>query len=374
MIISLLLSINGSANICQEIYFILDVSDYGTVRRLDKKMKSTGVTIADVAREAGVSPMTVSRSLREPARVSAKSRERIAEVIERLGYVPDPAARALAAGRTNVIGVIIPSVTNNVFSDVMRGIYGVIENSPWQVQLGNSRYVAETEEALTRTFLSQRPAGLIVSGVDQTRKTRELLINAPCRVVQIMELGEAPIDMMVGFSHREAARVATQHLFDKGYRRPAFLAARVDPRTKRRMAGFEDVVRTAGVFDPSRILATSVPSSAALGRTLMAELLDNAPHTDAVLCNNDDLALGALFECLHRGIDVPNAIGICGFNDLEMMAVAYPTVTSVKTYREEMGRIAATMILQTLKGIEPEEPVVDLGFDVMSRQSTAKLL
>ncbi|WP_026479145.1 LacI family DNA-binding transcriptional regulator [Ahrensia sp. 13_GOM-1096m] len=335
-------------------------------------MKSTGVTIADVAREAGVSPMTVSRSLREPERVSAKSREQIAAVIERLGYVPDPAARALAAGRTNVIGVIIPSVTNNVFADVMRGIYGVIEDSQWQVQLGNSRYVAETEEALTRTFLSQRPAGLIVSGIDQTNKTRELLKNAPCRIVQIMEIGASPIDMMVGFSHSDGARAATRHLIDRGYKRPGFLAARIDPRTQRRMEGFEDVTRAAGIFDPNRILTTPAPSSAALGRDLMARLLEHTPDTDAVLCNNDDLALGAVFECLHRGIDVPNNMGICGFNDLEMMAAAYPAITSVKTYREEMGRMAATMLLQTLQGDEPEMPVVDLGYSVMVRESTAR--
>ena len=123
-----------------------------------KRNDVLAITIADVAREAGVSAMTVSRALREPGKVSAKSLEKIRAVIDRLGYVPDPAARALAAGRTNVIGVIVPSVTNNVFADVMAGIYSRAEGTDWQVQLGNSRYSPLEEERLVRTFLSQRPA------------------------------------------------------------------------------------------------------------------------------------------------------------------------------------------------------------------------
>lgn len=335
-------------------------------------MKSTAVTIADVAREAGVSPMTVSRALREPERVSAKALKQITAVVDRLGYQPDPYAQALAAGRTNVIAVIIPSVTNNVFADVMRGIYAIIEGTRWQVQLGNSRYSAELEEALTRTFLRQRPAGMIVTGIDQTAVTRQLLADAPCRLVQIMELGDTPIDMMVGFSHREAAQAATQHLLDRGYKRPGFIAARIDPRTQRRRLGFEDVARQSGVYDPNRIITTLEPSTVTLGGRLMAQMLEQSPDTDSVLCNNDDLALGALFECQRRGMAVPDRVGICGFNDLEMMAAAYPTVTSVKTYREEMGRQASTMLLQTLNDDEPAMPVVDLGFDIITRESTTR--
>lgn len=335
-------------------------------------MKSSGVTIADVAREAGVSPMTVSRALREPERVSAKALKQIAAVVERLGYEPDPNAQALAAGRTNVIAVIVPSVTNNVFADVMRGVYSVFEGTRWQVQLGNSRYSPDLEEALTRTFLRQRSAGMIVTGIDQTAATRQLLTDAPCRVVQIMELGDAPIDMMAGFSQREAAQAATRHLLDCGYKRPGFMAARIDARTQRRRLGFEDVAIQSGVYDPNRVITTLEPSNVTLGGRLMAQLLEQSPDTDAMLCNNDDLALGALFECQRRGIAVPNTIGICGFNDLEMMAAAYPTVTSVKTYRDEMGRQASTMLLQTLNDGEPDMPVVDLGFEIIARESTTR--
>lgn len=335
-----------------------------------KNKRNSGITIADVAREANVSAMTVSRALREPERVSGKSLERIRAVIARLGYLPDPAAQALAAGRTNVIGVIVPSVTNNVFADVMRGVYTAAEGSKWQVQLGNSRYSALEEERLVKTFLSQRPAGLIISGIDQSEVTRALLQAAPCRIVQIMEISDQPLDMMIGFSHLEGARAAARHLLEMGYKKPGFLGARLDPRTQRRLQGFREVMDAAGLLDASRIVTTPQASTVTLGGMLMADLLSRAPETDAILCNNDDLALGALFECQRRGLAVPGEIGICGFNDLEMMAAAYPAITSVRTHRYEMGERAMRMLADTLEGREPAEPVVDLGFSVIARQST----
>ncbi|QKV17517.1 LacI family DNA-binding transcriptional regulator [Oricola thermophila] len=335
-----------------------------------KNNRNKTVTIADVAREAGVSAMTVSRALREPDRVSAKSLKQIRAVIDRLGYVPDPAAQALAAGRTNVIGVIVPSVTNNVFADVMRGLYDAAGNTRWQVQFGNSRYSPLEEESLVRTFLNQRPAGLVISGIDQSEETRKLLRESSCRIVQIMETTDRPLDMLVGFSHIEGARAATRHLIGRGYRHIGFLGARLDPRTQRRLEGFRDVLQDAGMMDENRIVTTPQPSTVTLGGLLMADLLSRAPDTDAIFCNNDDLALGALFECQRRGLSVPADMGICGFNDFEMMASAVPPITSVRTHRQEIGKRAMRMMVDALEGREPDETLVDLGFEVIARQST----
>lgn len=328
--------------------------------------------IMDVAREAGVSAMTVSRALREPDKVSKAKLERIRAVIDKLGYTPDPAAQTLAARRSNIIGVIVPSITNAVFADVMSGIYESAEGTGWQILLGNSRYSPLEEEGLVTAFLHQKPAGIIISGIDQSEATSSLLQSASCRVVQIMETGPEPFDMMVGFSHLEGARAATRHILDAGYTRPGFLAARLDPRTQRRLQGFRDVAGAAGMLGEQRIIATPKPSSVTLGGLLMADLLVKAPETDAVLCNNDDLALGALFECQRRGINVPAQMGICGFNDLEMMAAANPAITSVRTHRLQMGRMAMTMLNEALTKPEIPATTTDLGFEVMIRASTLR--
>lgn len=329
-------------------------------------------TISDVARKAGVGAITVSRALREPERVSQDLRRQIQAAVDELGYVPDPNARALASARAEVFGVLVPSLTNNVFAEVVRGIYDSLSDSPFRIQLGNTHYSGLEEERLLQLFGSQRPAALIVAGIDQTPSSRRLLENAGCPVVQVMEIGPDPVDMMVGFSHLDGGRTATEHLIEMGYRRVGFIGARMDPRSQRRLAGYRIAMEKAGLFDPRLITTTPVPSSVSLGRELFRDALAKMPTLDGVFCNNDDIALGVLFECHRAAIDVPKTIGIVGFNDLDMMQVAFPSVTSIRTHRYEIGRRAVAMALAAIGGDRPEQRVVDLGFELKRRESTAR--
>lgn len=329
-------------------------------------------TIADVAFKAGVGAITVSRALREPDRVSLELRRQIMAVVDELGYVPDRNARALASARADVVGVLVPSLTNNVFAEVVRGIYEGLDQSRLQVQIGNTHYSEDAEEDLLQIFLSQRPSALIVSGIDQKPAARALLQRADCPVVQIMEIGPDPVDMMIGFSHYEGGKAATRHLVEAGYRRIAFIGARMDPRSRRRLAGYRAAMEEAGLFDGRLVTTTVRPSSVTIGSELFREALAKAPALDAAFCNNDDMALGALFECQRQGRAVPAEIGIAGFNDLEMMQVACPSVTSLRTHRYEIGRRAIAMALAAIAGRRAAEPVVDLGFELIVRESTKR--
>ena len=330
------------------------------------------ITLDDVARLAGVSAITVSRALRRPEMVSEAVRKRIDSAVAELGYVPNPAARHLATGRSNVIGVLIPSVTNSVFAEVLKGIYAASEPSDYEVQLANTRYCAETEENALRLFASQKPAGLVVSGFDQSSAARKLLERLDCPVVQIMETGDNPVDVCVGFSHFHAAEAATRHLISQGYRSPGFLGARMDPRTQRRFAGFKAEAEAVGVFDTNRVVTSIEASSVTKGAAMLRQLMTQAPEVDAIFCNNDDLALGALFESQRMELDVPNRLGICGFNDLDVMAAANPSLSSVQTERFQMGKHAIEIILARLAGTYSGPAIVDLGYKVMARDSTSK--
>lgn len=330
-------------------------------------------TIADVAKRAGVGAITVSRALREPDRVSVELRRQISAAVEELGYVPDSNARALASARADVIGVLIPSLTNNVFAEVVRGIYDGLGDSNLQVLLGDTHYSGMEEERLLRVFLGQRPSALIVSGIDQTPGARAILETAGCPVVQIMDLGSDPIDMMVGFSHYDGGLTVTRHMIEAGYRRIAFLGARMDPRTQRRLAGYRAAVEDAGQFDVRLITTSAQPSSVTLGREMFHEALARVPTLDAVFCNNDDIALGVLFECNRAALAVPTKIGIAGFNDLEMMKVAYPSITSVRTHRYQIGRRAIDMARAAMGGERPEKLTVDVGFELKIRESTSRI-
>ena len=140
-----------------------------------KQTKSGKIRLTEVAKLAGVSPITASRFFRNPEALSLSKRERVDSAVKELGYVPNLAARALASHRTEVIGVVIPSLTNNVFADVLRGVYDSSEGSRYSIQLANTRYSILQEEKLLRLFRAQKPAGLIVTGINQTAESRAIL-------------------------------------------------------------------------------------------------------------------------------------------------------------------------------------------------------
>jgi len=188
-------------------------------------------TIADVARLAGVGAITVSRALRDPSQVSAALRANIDKAVKELNYVPNLSARALASVRADVIGVLVPSLTQNIFSDVLRGVYDGVEGTELQIQMGNTRYQPEEEERLIAQMLRQKPAGMIVSGTEQNDRSREMLENARCPVIQIMDLTDKPIDTIIGFSHYEAGRAITRHLIEAGYRHIGFLSGWLNGRS-----------------------------------------------------------------------------------------------------------------------------------------------
>jgi LacI family gluconate utilization system Gnt-I transcriptional repressor len=339
---------------------------------MTRKRTSLGtIRLTEVAKLAGVSPITASRFFRNPEAVSMAKRERVASAAKELGYVPNLAARALASQRTEVIGVLIPSLTNNVFNDVLRGIYDASEGGRHNIQFVNTRYSIFQEEKLLRLFQAQKPSGLIVTGINQTAESRAVMEAMNCPIVQIMEIGPDPVDMMVGFSHYDAAFSAVSHLLDQGRRRIGFIGARMDPRVQRRLEGYCDAMKGAGLYDSRLIVTTPLPTAVTIGGTLLTDLLAQAPDVDAVFCINDDLALGVLFACQRQQIAVPGKIAIVGFNDMEFMASAVPSLTSVRTNRYEMGRTAVTMLAEAIEGRRPAQTVVDLGFELVARASSA---
>lgn len=355
-----------------------------------RRSRSNGQpTIADVAAQAGVAAITASRALRTPHLVSAALREKIAAAVQALDYVPNVSARALASNSSEILGVLIPSLIHSTFTDVLRGIYDGVADSALQVQIGNTRYDPAEEERLVELFLRRRPAAMIVSGTGQTPAARAALAGAGCPVVQIMDLTDDPIDTVVGFSHARAGRLATEHLIAQGYRRIAFLGGWMNPRSMGRLMGYRQALAEAGLPEPCSVhslpeaaiagmVARAAPGERPVldfarpgfGRELLRQALAQAPNIDAVFCNNDGLALGALFECRDQGIDVPGRLGIAGFNDLDFAEAAAPALSSVRTHRYRTGQLAVETILARLAGDGTGPRVIDLGVEVMPRQST----
>lgn len=332
------------------------------------------VTLREVARQAGVGQITASRALREPDKVSPALRERVQAAVDALGYVPNRVARGLASGASPVVAVVIPTLDHAVYVPFLRGARDVLEPEGYELLLGTTEYVPETEARLVDTLLGWFPSGLLLAGVDHLPATCARLrqaVKTGMPVVEFMDLAEAPLDMNVGFSHREVGSAVARHLAASGARRIAYAGtlARHDVRSARRIEGFRSALRALGLADELE-LRVEEAFSIALGGRLLAQLLERHPDVDAVFFANDDLAAGALFEAARRGIEVPGRLRLMGFNDMEIAAAVSPSISSVRVDQYRMGRISAQMLMRRLAGDASQAAVVDTGFALVGRGST----
>ena len=219
-------------------------------------------TLSDVARRAGVSPVSVSRAIRHPEMVSEDLRRRIDDAVRSLNYIPNNLASALASTRTHIVGVIVPSLTNGVFDDYLGAIQDVLNPAGFEVLVLNVRYSETQEEQAIATLMGYHPEAMIVAGVDQTERSRQLLKNSGVPVVQTMDITDAPIDLNIGLDHTAAAAAAVQYLYDQGHRRIAHLTARADPAPAAATpaissAWMSSVCRPRGSSPPRRARPTS---------------------------------------------------------------------------------------------------------------------
>ncbi|MFL9923141.1 LacI family DNA-binding transcriptional regulator [Herbaspirillum lusitanum] len=323
----------------------------------------------DVAHEAGVSTMTVSRALKAPDLVQEQSRERIIAAIAKLGYVPNQAAATLASARSQVIGVLVPSLTNAVFIETLSGIRDYLSEAGYQFLIGETGYSREKEAQLISTYLAHAPAGFLLSSSDQHEILKKHAAMRHIPAVRMFDLGKSNEDFSVGFSQIKAGYTIARHLIDHGYKRPAFLAAQMDPRMLKRREGFRKALQEAGIVADIEVLLPD-PTTVGMGAQLLRKVLESWPDCDAVFCCNDDLALGALFECQRRGLDVPGRMAIAGFNDLSWAACATPSITTIITPRYEIGYKAAEMLIDQLRGKAIPKGRLDLGFELAVREST----
>ncbi len=336
-----------------------------------RRPRATGrVTLADVALAAGVSPITVSRALRGERAVDPVLAERAQAAARKLGYVPDPAARALASHRSTHVAVLIPMLSNALFVDLLEAVQRVLRGAGYQALIGVTHYDANEEEQLLREQLMHRPAGLMVTGLDRNATTQALIAHCEVPCVHLMETSSAAGVYSVGLQQADAASSMTRHLLDRGYRRIAFAASQLDPRTLQRLDGWRRELAAAGLHDARLEWLNPSPSSLALGGRMFEQIVGQKPAVDAIFFCNDDLAQGALLAAARLRIAVPRRVAVAGFNDLTGSDLMIPPLTTVRTPRAEIGQAAAQMLLSLMRGEAVPVASVDLGYSIVVREST----
>ena len=328
---------------------------------------SGAVTLHDVARLAGVAPITASRALKSPAQVSDEVRQRVADAVARTGYVPNLLAGGLASTRSRLVAAVVPTISGLVFLETVQSLTEALAAQGYQLMLGQAGYSGDREDALLEAIIGRRPDGIVLTGIMHSAEGRRRLLGSGIPVVETWDLTPTPIDMLVGFSHGEVGRAVAQYLHARGRRRLAVVAGD-DERAGRRVEAFRAAARTLGLPETVVVLVPA-PTTLQRGREGLARVLAEAPDVDGVFCSSDLLALGVLTEARVRGLPVPDRLAVVGFGDLEFAAALDPALTTVHIKGAAIGRQAAQFIVDRAEGRDVPQRIVDIGFHIVARGS-----
>lgn len=321
----------------------------------------------DVAREAGVSLVTVSRAVNHPDKLAPDTLALVRAAIERLRYVPNLMAGSLASSRSRIVAAVIPTLASSIFSDTMDGLSQALASQGYQLLLGQTHFNAEEEAQLIEAFVGRRVDGMVLIRSAQSTAARSTLQRAGIPVVEAWDLTGDPIDMMVGFSNRDAGESAARYLAGKGYRQLAFVGSE-EGRSSDRLAGYRAGAEACGL-PPVVTHPLPAPGSLSDAANALEQVLQRCPSVRAILCANDMLAAGVLFQCQRRKLAVPERIAVMGFADLPIAAATEPTLTTVHVPSYQIGKRAGELLLARLHGEAAVGLREDLGYRVVARDS-----
>jgi LacI family gluconate utilization system Gnt-I transcriptional repressor len=320
------------------------------------------LTLRDVSEASGVSEMTVSRVLRGRGDVSPTTREKVLTAAKDLGYVPNKIAGALASQRVNLVAVIIPSMANMVFPEVMVGINSVLEDTELQPVVGITDYLPEKEEKVLYQMLSWRPSGIIIAGLEHSDASRAMLQNSGIPVVEIMDVDGTPIDSAVGISHRRAGRQIAEEIVKGGYKNIGFMGTKMplDHRARKRFEGFTQALARSGIEIADQEFYSG-GSALAKGRDMTRDMLHRTPNLDFLYYSNDMIGAGGLLHLLAQGVSIPDTVGLAGFNGVELLQGLPMQLATMDACRIEIGQIAAEIIADRISGDAPRhDSIVEL--------------
>lgn len=329
-----------------------------------KKTKSP--TLADVARVAGLSAMTVSRALNNPAKVKDATVQKVQKAVESTGYIPNKMAEGLATSKSNLIAVVIPQINNSMFVETVEAISDIITQRGYHVLLSVSGFDQDSEADIVSALLSRRPDGIILTGVHHNNRLKKILLNYSIPVVEIWDSTPTPIDMLVGLSHDRIGEEIGTLIVKKNPKKVGLIWTKDERALKRKKGIIKILENNAIAYESSYV---PVPAKLASGRNGLTELLQHSDHFDVIACSTDTLAQGCMIEANHRGINIPQDTSVIGFGDLDIAASNIPSITTINIDRKEMGIKAATLLADRIEGKQNQDKNINLAFSVQYRES-----
>ena len=327
------------------------------------------IRIEGVALAAGVSTATVSRALSRPDHVKPATRDRVQKAVDRLGYVPDAAGRALALGHTRTVGCVIPTLDHAIFARSTHAMQTALAQAGYQLLVASHNYDPQAELELVRALQQRGVDALVLVGAEHHKQLWKEL-DAWRNPVLLTWACDARLPS-VGFDNEGIAAMAVRYLIDLGHRRIGMISGLTanNDRARARVEGLRKTMTSAGL-KLARDRVTEQTLNISGGRLGLIELLKAKSPPTAVVCGNDLLAVGALLQAQRQGIVVPTALSICGIDNHELAAETNPGLTTINLPTHDLGRIAAAQILAALAG-EPIARQSLLPFELLVRGTTA---
>ena len=330
------------------------------------------ITIADVAREAGVSRQTVSRVLNGKGEIRASTRESVTHVIERLGYSPSGIARSLATNKTLTVGLVVPDITNPFFPEIARGVEDVARERGYEMFLCNSVEDPEREDDVLRALQDKRVDGTIICSSRLSDERLFSRLRQQRAAVLVNRHAPPELAGTVRVDDAEGTFQAVDHLLAGGRSAIGFLCG---PPTSRsgieRVRGFKSALSAAGTgFDET--LMRPCPPDPKGGYEAALALLSERPEIDGLVCYNDLVAVGALRACAGLGSRVPDDVAIVGCDDIMVARLLSPALTTLRVPKYDIGATAARMLLDRINGRGGKDEVL-LQPELIVRESAPGL-
>jgi LacI family transcriptional regulator len=331
------------------------------------------VTIIDVAREAGVSYTTVSRVINNSKHVKPRTRERVLQVMESLGYEVNRQARSLAGGHSNIVGLLVPDLSTGYIGEIVRGIGDELNMSQYDLMLYTTHLRQAKESNYVVSLARGTVDGLLLVLPRNPGAYFEILHrqNIPYILIDHQGIGEA--NAAVGATNQQGAYEATRYLLQLGHRRIGFVTGTMEMGcAQERLAGYRQALAEHGVAaDPQLVREGDFHQPR--GFTAGLELLSSPVPPTAIFASNDVSAFGVMEATREKGLRIPDDISVMGFDDIPQAGHVRPMLTTVRQPLEEMGRTAARLLLECIKNPGHIAKRVELPTSLVVRESCRAL-
>ncbi|WP_018688968.1 LacI family DNA-binding transcriptional regulator [Ahrensia kielensis] len=314
-------------------------------------------TLADVARHANVSAMTVSKVLRGVGSISKDTRARVKASAEALGYVTNGIAGALSAKKNTTVGIVIPSISDSVYSEIISALSDSLTEAGLTLLISESNFSGQIEERQIRMIMSLRPAALIVTGgIERSISAEKLLKRYPAPILQLWDADNPFGDATIGPSHLQAGRIAAEHFLKSGLNKIAYVGAELskDICARLRLEAFRERLAEENIALECFVDEAS-PRQAASGETLVNQMISSGYKPNAIFFLNDSMALGGLRALLKYGIKVPDEVSVLGFNGTSRLNTVQTQLTTISMDRRAIGTTAGVALRAILDGKKPEK-------------------